>query len=417
MCALPSPQLSQNETDNVIRLFTPHKRQRQVLEHPARFKVVVCGRRFGKTEAAKIWAIERAIRGKVIWWILPNYSYATEVWEELKELLRPIRVNKKSGESQRKILLPNEGSITVKSAHDPDSLRGRGLDGVVMDEAAMIPTDAAWETLRPALSDKLGEALFLTTPKGRNWLFRLWLRGRGNTALNGGWASFHFPTWESPTVPINEVEDARRDMTELGFRQEYAAQFLRDAGLVFRNLSACFGTPLGQARANRRHKYVMGVDWGQSNDYTVITVMDADTHEVVYIDRFNKISWAFQRDRLKAQAARWSPKLILAETNSIGQVNIEALQESGLPVTGFQTTLNTKSEIIRALATGFENAELRIPKWDVLLDELQAYQMERLPSGRWTFNAPSGVHDDCVISLALAWWAVTRYSIGEAIFV
>lgn len=409
--ALPIPNhnnyTERGDGNKVIRLVQPHPRQQQVLENKSRFKVVVCGRRWGKTEVAKIWAVERALRGKVIWWILPNYSYATEVWQELKEILHPIRVNKRSGESQRKIILPGGGSITVKSAHDPDALRGRGLDGIVMDEAAMIPTEDAWETLRPALSDRQGEALFLTTPKGRNWLFKLWMRGVQGQA---GYWSLWSPTWESPTVPIWEIEQARLDMTEQGFRQEYAAAFLRDAGAVFRMLSrVLYPEPLNSIERNKRRQYVMGVDWGQSNDFTAITVMDIYERKVVAVDRFNKISWGYQRDRLKGIADRWQPYLILAEENSIGNPNIEALQVMGLPVLPFHMSNQSKGEVIRSLSLAIEQQNIWLPNWDVLLGELQAYQQTRLASGRWQFGAPQGLHDDTVISTALAHWAMVRY--------
>jgi hypothetical protein len=113
-----------------------------------------------------------------------------------------------------------------------------------------------------------------------------------------------------------------------------------------------------------------------------------------------------QRARLGALAARYNPSAIIAESNSIGEPIIEQLQRDGLPVTGFQTTNATKAAIIEALALAFEQGSIKILNDPVLIGELQAYEMARLPSGMTRYGAPEGLHDDTVMSLALAWSAV-----------
>jgi len=155
---------------------------------------------------------------------------------------------------------------------------------------------------------------------------------------------------------------------------------------------------------------VMGVDWAQSYDFTVLTVIERETRRVCAIDRFNQIGWEVQRGRLQALARQWQVCDILAEENSIGGPNIEQLQSEGLPVKGFTTTAQTKQDIIVALQLAFERSEIGIPDDEMLMGELQAFEATRLPSGRWRYEAPEGMHDDCVISLALAWEAANRPS-------
>jgi hypothetical protein len=150
----------------------------------------------------------------------------------------------------------------------------------------------------------------------------------------------------------------------------------------------------------------MGVDWGKSNDFTVLKVMDIAAKSEVYSDRFNQIDYAVQRQRLGAVAERYNPTVILAESNSMGEPIIEQLQRDGLPVRGFQTTNATKAQIIEALALAFERGEIGILDDPVTVGELQAYEMDRLPSGMVRYSAPEGMHDDTVMSLALGWAAV-----------
>ena len=148
----------------------------------------------------------------------------------------------------------------------------------------------------------------------------------------------------------------------------------------------------------------MGVDWGKHNDFTVLTILDT-TGEIprqAYTDRFNQIDYTLQVGRLKAVFDRFKPFSIIAERNSMGEPLIEQMARDGLPVQAFTTTNATKGQAIEALALAFERQEIEILNEPVMIGELQAYEMERLPSGMLRYNAPSGMHDDTVMSLALA---------------
>ena len=154
----------------------------------------------------------------------------------------------------------------------------------------------------------------------------------------------------------------------------------------------------------------MGVDWGRSADFTVITVLDSTTNELVAMDRFTKIDYGIQVNRLKAMAQRFNVMQIIAEQNSMGGPLVEQLQSGGLPVKGFMTTNASKEIVVRALEGAFERAEIRILNDPVLIGELQAFEQVQLPAGKYRFSAPEGMHDDCVISLAIAWHAIARSS-------
>jgi hypothetical protein len=133
----------------------------------------------------------------------------------------------------------------------------------------------------------------------------------------------------------------------------------------------------------------------------------------IYLERFNQIGWAVQRGRLAALYEQFKPRAILAEENSIGSVNIEALQAEGLPVRGYMMTSKSKAPLIDGLALAMEREEVVLLNDPVLKHELTAYEMKRTSTG-WSYSAPSGSHDDTVIATALSLWASKWYG-GEAI--
>lgn len=385
----------------IVVQANPHPGQREVHQSPARHKVIAAGRRFGKTRLGVNECLDVASRGGRAWWVSPSYKMSEVGWRPLRQMGAALGAEVRRVD--RQVVLPGGGEVSVRSADNPDSLRGEGLDYVVIDECAYVP-EAAWaESLRPALSDRKGKAMFISTPAGRNWFWRLWQRGQGD---DPDWRSWQFPTSANPYIDKEEIEAARRDLPERVFAQEYEAQFLEDAGGVFRKVMEA--AVLQPKEPKGGCAYVMGVDWGKSADWTVISVIDAATHEMVAMDRFNRIDYVVQRQRLVALAERYKPQVIVAESNAMGEPIIEQLQRDGLPVRGFTTTNATKAQIIEALALAFEQGALRILNDKVLVGELQAYEMERLPSGMVRYGAPEGMHDDCVMSLALAWLAVAE---------
>ena len=148
--------------------------------------------------------------------------------------------------------------------------------------------------------------------------------------------------------------------------------------------------------------YVMGVDWGKQNDYTVLVVLDTVAGAMVAFDRMNRIDYAIQTERLRVLAERWNVQHC-GGTQQHGRAADRTVEPDGLPVTSFQTTAQSKAQAIDALALAFERSEIRILPEPVLVGELQAYEMQRLPSGMMRYSAPDGMHDDTVMALALAW--------------
>jgi phage FluMu gp28-like protein len=205
---------------------------------------------------------------------------------------------------------------------------------------------------------------------------------------------------------------AKERLPERTFSQEWDAQFI-EGGMIFRNVRAAATAKTQEAEKDRQ--YIIGADWGRSNDATVFSVIDVTAKLQVAIDRMTDTDYASQRLRLKALSDRYNNALIIAESNSMGQPNIEALQNMGCNVMAFTTTNATKANIIQALELAFERSEITILDDDTQLMELTAYQSEKLPSGLVRYGSPEGLHDDTVMALALAWSGVSSPRAGSLV--
>lgn len=392
-----------------IELEATHEAQEQVLSNLARFNVVDCGRRWGKDVLARRLYIEPGLHGKFCAWFNPNFTMLTDTWREVSSLLYPI--TKRANAQEHRIELITGGILDMWSLDAANSARGRRYHRVIINEAAFAPNlmDAFNDVIRPTLIDYQGDAFFFSTPKGKNAFHTMYQWGLDGKS---DWRSFNFPTSTNPFIPAGEIELARQSMTERAFRQELLAEFIDDGGGVFRNVRPCaIAQRVNEPLEN--HTYVAGLDWALSNDYTVLSIIDATDKALVYIDRFNGIDYSLQRERIKATCERFGVRVVVAEENAMGKPNNDMLRRMGVKVRDFTTTATTKADIIEELAASFERGAIKIINDPILIGELEAYESERSTSGGVKYNAPQGMHDDLVMSLALGWSNVRqRFAYG-----
>jgi len=197
-----------------------------------RFRSVVAGRRFGKSYLAAAELLRAAISGKNknCFYCCPTYGMAKEIqWDMLIQMI-PDEYLVKTNETALTIKLINGSTIALKGAEKPNNLRGRALDFVVLDEFADMRPEAWYEVLRPSLSDREGSALFIGTPKGRNHFYDLWAKGVDGA---DGWESFQYTTVQGGNVSPSEVEQAKADLDERTFAQEYLSEFVTYSGLIY----------------------------------------------------------------------------------------------------------------------------------------------------------------------------------------
>ncbi len=395
-----------------IELILPslHPAQQRIINEARRFNVLACGRRFGKTTLGIDLIIDKALDGYPVGWFSPTYKMLGEVWKEIIETTKQLQT--RVAKQEHRIELITGGVIDCWSLDAADSVRGRKYARVIVDEAAMVPNlgDAWQAAIRPTLTDYEGDAFFLSTPKGINFFHECYSRGVDGTQPD--WAAWHSPTLDNPHIKPAEIEAARQELPEQIFRQEYLAEFLQNSGAVFRNIDACLRADTGD---HTGHQLFAGVDWGQKNDFTVISIICGTCRQEVELDRFNKIEWAFQRARLRAIADRWIVASTIVESNSIGSPNLEALQREGMSVRGFETTGSSKPPLIQSLALCLEREECHFLPDPVGRVELLSYESRvNSTTGRVSYSAPEGGHDDTVIARALAWECLQRGNMGTA---
>ena len=211
-------------------LTTP---QQKVIDSKSRFRVLISGRRFGKTFVA-INELARFARfpNQRCWYVAPSYRQAKQiVWTDLKEKIIKHRWHSKINDSDLSIILKNKSEIALRGADNFDALRGVGLNFLVMDEISDIKTTAWTEVLRPTLSNTEGHCLFCTSPKGFNWAYDLYVKG----TKDNNWESFKFTTLDGGQVDVEEIEQAKNDLDERTFQQEYLASFVNYAGIIYYN--------------------------------------------------------------------------------------------------------------------------------------------------------------------------------------
>lgn len=390
-----------------ITLPPLHPAQKTIFDSNKRFVIARCGRRFGKTRLASLLAVVTALEGGRVWWVAPTYVIGEvgrrETWQ-LAAQFKGIGASKAG-----KTIKLGAGEIVFKTADDPQKLRGEGLNLVIVDEAAFIHPDAWYQALRPTLSDRLGRALFISTPCGNNWYAQLWNEAIANPSE---WDAFHYRTSDNPYMPATELEHIKRQ-PQLVQQQEYEAQFIAGGGVVFRDVLSCVDDAPMLDEGVDGKQYIIGVDLAKMQDFTVFTVCDIEARRVVRTERYQRIPYATQATYLQTLHRNFNDAPVIVEKNSIGDPFLELCRARGFSPQAFVTTNATKQAAIDTLVVAFEQNTITIPKDQVLIDELSAYSMEMLPSGAVRYGAPSAMHDDAVMSLAIAWHGVDTYMTHE----
>jgi hypothetical protein len=365
-----------------IELPEPHINQQRILDSSARFRVVMCGRRFGKSELSQIEIISHALRGYNVAYITPTYKLAKTFFEKLTQVI-PFENNK----SDLIITFPTKGSVEFFTGERLDNLRGRKFHFVVIDEASFIPNleDGWLNSIRPTLTDYKGRALFVSTPKGKNYFYSLF--------MNGGqdWEAFKFSTYDNPYIDKDEIDDARRQLPEAVFEQEYMANPMENAANPFgsNKIVECI-KPI----SNLPPAYY-GIDLAKSFDWTVIIGLDVNGN-VAYFNRFQK-DWKQTKETILTLDRS---KPVMIDSTGVGDAITEDLQKHFNSMHGFKYTSTSKQQLMELLASSIHNNEIGFPD-GLIKDELDVFEYQYTSTGV-RYNAPTGYHDDCVNALALA---------------
>lgn len=408
----------------------PHAGQRPVIESNARFKVMNCGRRFGKTVvAAKIMIAMSRQPNKMLWWLSPQYRITKRGYEEIIRqlpdgvLAKPAPPSSNFDAGRAVILLFKNGTkMEFYSAERPEGMLGAAVDFVVLDEAARMGA-AIWnQTVSPTLIDHLGGALIISTPRGRNWFYNVWLKGQDPDEPE--WASWTFTTQDNPTLPEGEADRMAADMPRLEADQEIYAKWLAAGSSVFtwdqRALQPNIILPSCMVEQSPPKGHVaLGIDLARTNDYTVLYGANMNDRRNCYFERMQAITWPEQKRRIRRAVrsimrAGAENVMLIMDSTGVGDPIVEDMEAEGYDVVPINFTTH-KTNMVRLLAKDLEEAQAFILT-DGQVIEFENYMMNMTAAGRMTYSAPEGQNDDVVSAKMLSHWGCVNEGFGDVTF-
>ena len=374
------------------RLPPLHDGQREVAASEHRFKVLICGRRWGKTRLGAAVALREAVAGGRVWWTAPTYAIAGIAWD----LIRPLAVaiGATARESERRLLMPGGGEVAFKTADDPDKLRGQGLDLLILDEADFIARRVWEEVLRPALADRKGRALIISTPNREGgWVHELSQAGASREGLE--LASWTFPSWTNPYLEDSEIAAARASLPSIVFRREFGAEFVSASGALIRRDWLRQGEPLDLEGLRLSIGVDLAISTKEGADYTAAVAMARDSSGRVYILDADRVRasfdgvLAFIRGFVARQRA---PVSVVAVEQVAYQAAViqELLRTTELPVIGVRPDRDKVTRFLPLQARYEQGLILHAP------DLSKAYTRELL-------GFPVGEHDDLIDAAVYAY--------------
>ena len=395
--------------------YSPHKFQQQVhiscSEKSKNFWTIVCsGRQSGKSTLAKYQTINWAIKNanNLIWYVTPSESQSKVVFRDIVSILLPLNVIKTKNQSKGNIVIEliNGARIEFKSAASEDTLRGSSVNFMILDEAAFIKQTTIEEIILPTMAAAGKKILVISTPKGKNFFYVLWLRGQTD---NEDYESYRFTSFDNPRCNKQLIESFRLSLPEGIFSQEFLAEWV-DSNSVFNNVSELSHlNPIsGPIKGD---SYYVGVDIALLNDFYVLTIIN-QRGEMVYVDRTRGLEAPVLIERIQSAYKLFKPKTLVIEANNQGLPIIQHIKKTIPNVKGFNTTSETKGDIINQLISAFSSKEIKVLNNEDLKTELNAFIFKYSVSGKIKFEAANGFHDDMVMSLAIAYDSYLKNKTG-----
>ncbi|MAT09016.1 MAG: hypothetical protein CL707_07945 [Chloroflexi bacterium] len=373
--------------------------------------ILACGRRAGKTTAIKAEIVREALKPRdvqfgvahapYIYVIAPNYELTMKVWEPVWNLFvgdhAPLHDYYANHDKTRKLIeLANGARIQAKSADDPTALQGDRVTAAFVDEAHDLNPEA-WANFMPALADSDGRLVAIGIARGKGNFRTYWNVGQEDDPR---YYSASVTSLAHPNIDEEALDEFKRDLTESQYRQQYLAEWVEDDGQVFRNLDDCFD---GDWEEPTESQYLMGLDLGKIEDFTVAYVIDIKTMSIVARDRFNGLDYTLLGPRIAYLYKKYNCQTIHLDGTGIGEPVADILRNEGCAVTSFKFTNQSKATLVSTLAAEIEHKRVHFPKDDeILKKELELFEGVVLAGGAVKYGHPVGYHDDSVMAAGLA---------------
>lgn len=397
------------KTVTIPHQYSPRDWQLDFLKAPQRFKIAVWHRRAGKSMTALNQQIQRTqLKKGIYYYFLPTYRQAKSVcFDSLVKNHVPIEIVDKINESELAIYYKNGSIQRFAGCEDVDKHRGINPIDVVFDEYSEEPETIWTAVIQPILRENKGTATFIFTPKGKNHSWKLLQMARENPVE---WFISVKSVKDTNVFKQDELDEIRRNTPQALFDQEYHVEFLEGASQFFKRI-----------HQNKYPKdymlpdegdFQLGVDLAKYNDWTVLTPFNMMTFIAYPQERFNQIDYNLQKARIEAMARRFNNAKIWPDSTGVGDPIVEDLKARGLNIgnegEGFKFTETSRQNLLNNLAILLEQDKIKIPDDEGLIAELESFQYSLSDQGKIKVRAPEGLHDDRVMSLALAVHGATQ---------
>lgn len=376
----------------------------------AKKKVIAKGRRWGLTRGYAHRSIEYLLDGASPGlWVDTVYGNIDKYVERyFYPVLRKMPRKYWKWRQQKKELEICGHKMDMRSADRPELIEGFAYKFIMLNEAGVILRKEYlyYNAILPMTLDFNPDFYIGGTPKGKGLFHELAVKA--DDPENKEQEFFRFTSFDNPYLTQKDVEELTKEIPKTIQEQEVYAKFLEDQSTVFRNLQKCAVAKRKEPEIGK--SYYLGVDVARLQDYTVIVVMDSDGNQV-YMDRFNKIDWKLQEERIRFVAKKYNNAQIWPDATGVGDPIYEALHDMGLDIQPYKFTNESKKQLIQMLMMSLDQEKIKIftredANGKVQFNEMVIFEYEMTSSGLIRYQAPEGYHDDCVIALALANWGV-----------
>lgn len=393
---------------NINLNYKPHPLQKQVHQacddEDIRFVVMVAGRQSGKSFLLKIEALKRALsKSKIkVLVVSPTDSQVAKLFDELYDAVADSGIvrSKSSSSGDMSITFTNKSTILFRSARSENNLRGLTIDHLLVDESSFLSSETYYRILLPMITTRPeSKVLLCSTPNGRNnWFYSEY---KMKSPMR---KSFRFTYLDNPLADKKLIEEMKKSMTDISFRQEFLCEFI-DGSTLFQNIRDC---EIDEFEVKPSEKFYGAIDIGMVSDNTVFSVIN-EHGQLIEQDAFTGLQVNELLERLDQTYKKYNFEKVLVESNSYGLTILQLLREKWEDkVAGFLTTNKSKNQIISNLINAFSRKEIQFVRNEDLVEELNDFTYNTTASGAIQFGAISGKKDDRIMSLAIGWFCWNR---------
>jgi hypothetical protein len=393
--------------------FRPYPKQREVIDNiingDSFYNVMVCGRQSGKSTTLLglilYYSINKA--KSVSLYTAPTYGQINKILVQLMDVLQPTGIVISANKSSYEIKLTNGSMIYFRSTERADSIRGLAVDYLFCDESQDTNTSDFQKSILPTITARGKKCVLAGTPKRKGLFYDYFQMGKSQDFPNH--TSYHFPSWESPYVSTEFIEEQKRTLPPKIFSQEFEAKWQENEGSVFQNLNGVCINDLWPNRDKNIRVYA-GLDIGSKDDYSVLVILD-ELGRCLNVWRANNISYSEIVRKVVDTCKHYNVTELLCEVNGVGDPVYEQIKKEYQRATPLFQTNQTKENTIRRLIGDIQDQALELPSYNLMpefIQELEIYEYEILASGKIRYTHPNGMHDDIVDALAMANWSRTN---------